>query len=146
MYRFVVIQLLSHVWLFMTPWTAAHQAYLSFTISRVGSNSCPLSQWCHLPISFSVTPLSSRLQSFPASFPIVRKHLTRGFLCADLDLSGTLWSLLIPEYSGIKRRGTPFPPFPGLRNPGISHYSDKHPLPYYEPNGKRWLFATLSLW
>ena len=35
----------------------------------------------------------------------VRKHLTRGFLCAVLDLSGTLWPLLIPKYSGIKRRG-----------------------------------------
>ena len=39
-----------------------------------------------------------------------------------------------PEYSGIKRRGTPFP---GLRNPGISHYGDKYPLPFYEPCGKR---------
>ena len=29
----VVVQLLSHVWLFVTPWTAAHQALLSFTIS-----------------------------------------------------------------------------------------------------------------
>ena len=28
-----VVQLLSHVQLFMTPWTAAHQASLSFTIS-----------------------------------------------------------------------------------------------------------------
>ena len=73
----------------------------------------------------------------------VRKHLTRVFLCAVLDLSGTPWPLLIPEYSGIKRRGTPFP---GLRNPGISHYRYKYPLPFYEPNGKRWLFATLSLW
>ena len=36
---------------------------------------------------------------------IVRKHLTGGFLCAVLDLSGILWSLLIPEYSGIQRRG-----------------------------------------
>ena len=27
----------------------------------------------------------------------------------------------------------------------ISHYSDKYPLPFYEPYGKRWLFATLSL-
>ena len=60
-----------------------------------------------------------------------------------LDLSGTLWPLLIPEYSGIKRRGMPFP---GLRNPGISHYSDKYSLPFDEPNGKRWFFATLSLW
>ena len=29
----VVVQSLSHVWLFVTPWTAAHQASLSFTIS-----------------------------------------------------------------------------------------------------------------
>ena len=64
----------------------------------------------------------------------VRKHLTRSFLCAVLDLSGTLWPLLIPEYSGIKRRGTPFP---GLRNPGISHYSDKYPLLFYELYSKR---------
>ena len=30
----VVVQLLSRVWPFVTPWTAAHQAPLSFTISR----------------------------------------------------------------------------------------------------------------
>ena len=66
---------------------------------------------------------------------VVRKHLTKGFLCAVLDLSGTLWPLLIPEYSGIKGRGSP--PFSRLRNPGISHYSDKYPLPYDEPSGKR---------
>ena len=29
-----VVQSLSHVWLFVTPWTAAHQASLSFTISQ----------------------------------------------------------------------------------------------------------------
>ena len=29
----VVVQLLSHVCLFVAPWTAAHQAFLSFTIS-----------------------------------------------------------------------------------------------------------------
>ena len=39
-----------------------------------------------------------------------------------------------PEYSGIKRRGMPFP---GLRNPGISHYGDKYPLPFCEPYVKR---------
>ena len=31
------------------------------------SNSCPLSQWCHPPILYSVVPFSSCLQSFPAS-------------------------------------------------------------------------------
>ena len=30
----VVLQLLSHILLFMTPWTAAHQASMSFTISQ----------------------------------------------------------------------------------------------------------------
>ena len=44
---------------------------LSLT-SRVCSNSCPLSQWCHPTISSSVIPFSSYLQSFPASgsFPM----------------------------------------------------------------------------
>jgi len=34
MLKFVVLQLLSHVWLFVTLWTAAHQASLFFTISQ----------------------------------------------------------------------------------------------------------------
>ena len=35
--------------------------------SRVYSNSCPLSRWCHPTISSFVIPFSSHLQSFPAS-------------------------------------------------------------------------------
>ena len=35
--------------------------------SRVYSNSCPLSRWCHPTISFSVIPFSFHIQSFPAS-------------------------------------------------------------------------------
>ena len=31
--HFVVVKLLSHVWLFATPWTVAHQPSLSYTIS-----------------------------------------------------------------------------------------------------------------
>ena len=40
--------------------------------SRVCSNSCPLTQWCHPTISSSVTLFSSCPQSFPASgsFPM----------------------------------------------------------------------------
>ena len=55
----VVVQLLTHVWVFVTPWTTAHQAYLSFTISQSCSNSCLISQQCHPTISSSVTPFSS---------------------------------------------------------------------------------------
>ena len=63
----VVVQSLSRVWLFATPWTVARKASLSITISRACSNSCPLSWWCCLTISSSVVPFSSCLQCFPAS-------------------------------------------------------------------------------
>ena len=42
--HFVPVQSLDHVRLFVTPWTAAHQASLSSTISWSFSYSCPLSQ------------------------------------------------------------------------------------------------------
>ena len=41
---------------------------------RVYSNSCPLSQWCHTTISSSAVPLSSLLQSFPASWLFQMTH------------------------------------------------------------------------
>ena len=68
----VVVQLLSHVWLFVTPWTAAYQASCPSLSPRVCSHSCPLSRWCHPTISSSVVPFSSCPQSFPASgsFPV----------------------------------------------------------------------------
>ena len=40
----VVVQLLSHVQLFATPWTAAHQASCPPPTPGACSNSCPLSQ------------------------------------------------------------------------------------------------------
>ena len=60
------VQLLSPVWLSVTSWTAACQPSLAIT-NRACSHSWPLSRWYHPTISSSVTPFSSRLQSFPAS-------------------------------------------------------------------------------
>ena len=70
-YPFVVVQLLSHVRLFATPWTTVHQDCPSPPL-KVCSNSCTLIWWCHQTISSSVTPFSSNLQSFPTwgSFPV----------------------------------------------------------------------------
>ena len=67
----VTVHLLSGV---MTC-TVAHQAPLG-----VCSNSCPLSQWCYLGISFSIAPFSFCLQSFPASgsFPVSRLFSSDG--------------------------------------------------------------------
>ena len=68
----VVVQSLSCVWLFVTSWTAACQASLSFTISQSLLKLMSLSWWFHPTISSSVIPFSSCLQSFPASgsFPM----------------------------------------------------------------------------
>ena len=70
--QFSSVQLLSCVRLFATPWIAARQASCSSPSSRVHSDSCPLSLWCHPAISSSVIPFSSCPQSLPASesFPM----------------------------------------------------------------------------
>ena len=60
----LVVQSLSHVRLFATPWIAACQASLSFTISQ--SLLKLMSVRCHPTILSSVIPFSSCLQSFPA--------------------------------------------------------------------------------
>ena len=52
---------------------------LHYLLELAQSNVCPLSQWCYLTISSSVTPFSSCPQSFPAS---------RSFLISQLFLSG----------------------------------------------------------
>ena len=64
---FSSVKLLNLVWRFATPWTAAPQASCPSPTSGTYSNSCPLHRWCHPTISSSVVPLSSCLQSFPAS-------------------------------------------------------------------------------
>ena len=70
----IVVQSLSCVQLFGTPWTAARQASLSFTVSRVCSNSSPLSQWCHATISSSVAhfPLGLSLSQHQDFFQWVK--------------------------------------------------------------------------
>ena len=75
----VVVQSLSCVWLFATPWTAACQAFLSPTPGAC-SNSSPMGPWCHPTISSSVIPFSSCLQSFPASgsFPMSQLFASGG--------------------------------------------------------------------
>ena len=68
---FSSVQLLSHVWLFSTPWTAACQASLSITNSR--SLLKLMSIESVMPSNhFILPPFLSRLQSFPASgyFPM----------------------------------------------------------------------------
>ena len=69
-YEFSSVQLLSHVWLFMTPKTAVNPPPCPSPTPKVYSNTCLLSLWCHPTISSSVVTLSSCLQSFPESGPL----------------------------------------------------------------------------
>ena len=105
-YLFYIVQSPSHVWLFVTPQTAARQASLSLTIG-VCPSSHPLNQWCHPTISSSVTLFAFCLQSFPASgsFPSyiptmpvifqVLKHFMLIFTAADLSLPFPLPEIII---------------------------------------------------
>ena len=61
------VQSLSCVQLFATPWTAAPQASLSITNSWSLLKLMSVELVIHPTISSSVVPISSHLQSFPAS-------------------------------------------------------------------------------
>ena len=63
----VVFQLLSQVWPFETPWTAACQASLSFTISWSLLKCMSIESVMPSHHLSSVVPFSSCLQSFPES-------------------------------------------------------------------------------
>ena len=53
-----IVQSLSHVWLFSTPWTAARQVSLSFTVSRSLLKIMSIIRWWYLTISSSANPFS----------------------------------------------------------------------------------------
>ena len=75
-YFFVVVQLLSHVQLFATPWTIAHQAPLSFTISQ--SSLRFISSESVMPSNRLILccPLLLLPSVFPSSFFIYRQHIS----------------------------------------------------------------------
>ena len=76
---FSSVQSLSRVWLFTTHGLQHARILCPSPTPGACSNSCPLSWWCHLTISYSVIPFSSGLQSFPA---------WRSFLMSQFFASG----------------------------------------------------------
>ena len=71
------VQLLSHVWLLATPWTAAHQASLSFTISQ----SLPKSISIESVMLSNHLFLSHRLLLLPSVFSSIRVFSSESTLC-----------------------------------------------------------------
>ena len=76
----VAAQSLNTVWFFVTSWTAARQASLSFTISQSLLKLMSIESVMPSIISSSVVPFSFYLQSFPASgsFPVNRLFTSGG--------------------------------------------------------------------
>ena len=80
-------------WLFATPWTAACQASLFFTISWSLLKVMSISQWCHPIISSSFILFSSCLQSFPASRSFLRSWL---FASGGQSIGGSVSGSVLP--------------------------------------------------
>ena len=66
--QFTSVQLLSHVWLFVTTWTAAHQASLSITNSRSLLKLMPIDSV--MPSSHLI--LCCPLLLLPSTYPSIR--------------------------------------------------------------------------
>ena len=77
---FSSVQLLSHVWLFVTPCTAACQASLSITNSQSWLKLMSIESVMPSTISSSIIPFPSCPQSFPAlgSFPVSQLFVSGG--------------------------------------------------------------------
>ena len=61
---------------------------------RACSNSCPLSQWCHPTISYTVAPFFSYPQSFPAS---ESSGLSRLFASGGQSIEASASATILPK-------------------------------------------------
>ena len=116
-----VVQSLSCVQLFVTPWTAAR------TSPRACSNSCPLSWWCHPNISSSVVPFSSCLQFFPASGSFLMSQLfASGGQSIGTSASASVLPMNIQDWFPLGWTGLISLPSKGLSRVFSSTTAQKH--------------------
>ena len=95
----VVVQWLSHIWLFMTPWTAACQVSLSFIISQSLLKPMSIEWWCLPTILSSVILFSSCLHSFPASESFLMSQLfTSGGQSIGASASSSIFPMNIQDW------------------------------------------------
>ena len=86
------------------------------------SNSCPSSWWCHPTISSSVVPVSSCLQSCPASGSFPRSQFfTTGGQCIGLSATASVLPMNILDWFPLQLTGC---------SPGDSQESS--PTPQYK--------------
>ena len=94
-----VVQSLSHLWLFMTPWLQHARPPWPSPSPRACSNSSPLSQWCHPAILSSVVLFSSYFQSVPASGSFQMSHFfTSGGQSIGVSASASVLLMYIQDW------------------------------------------------
>ena len=95
----IVVQSLSHVQLYTTPWTAAHQASLSFTISR----SLLKLMSAESMMSSNHLTLCCPLLLLPLIFPSIRVYSSESALCIRWSKYWSFSFSISPsnEYSGL---------------------------------------------
>ena len=94
-----VVQLLSHVWLFATPWTAAHQTSQSFTVSQ--SLLKLMSIESMMPSNHLI--LYRPLLLLPSIFSSIRVFFNESVLCIRCPKYWSFSFSISPsnEYSGL---------------------------------------------
>ena len=89
----VVVQLLSHIWLFQTPWTAAHLAPISIPISQ----SLLKFMWTELVMLSNHLILCFPLLTLPSIFPSIRVFFNNSPFCfSSVQFSSAAQSCLTP--------------------------------------------------
>ena len=121
--EWTLIQLLRRVQRFATPWTAALQASLPFTVCW---NSCPLSQWCHPTIPSSLVCFSSCPQSFWASGSFqMSKLFTSGGQSIGVSASTSVLPMNTQDWSPLGWTGWISLAVQGTPKSLLQHHSSK---------------------
>ena len=130
------VQSLSSVWLFPAPWTTAHQASLSVTISWSLLKLMSIELWCHPTILSSVTPFSSCPQSFPASGSFPMSQFASGGQIMGVSVSASDLPMNIQDWSPLGWTG-----WISLQSKRLSKVSSNTTVQKHQFFG-----AQLSLW
>ena len=122
----IVVQLLSHIRLFVTPWTAARQATLSFTISQSLVKLLSIESVIPSNHLISVVPFSSCLQSFWTSGSFIISALWIRWQSTGASDSASILPMNIQDWfslgwtAGDSQESSPKPQFKSTSSSAIS--------------------------
>ena len=110
--------------------------------SRVYSNSCPLSWWCHPTISSSAVPFSSCLQSFPASGSfLMSQFFTSGGQSTGVSASASVLPMNIQDWFRLGWTG-----WMSLQSKGLSRVFSNTTVQKHQFFGDQTLTSIHDYW